>query len=338
MDWGAEPAMSDMEALMWRSEASPRLRSGGVILDILDRAPDWERLQAVARVGGDARAAAARARDRGPAAADHADVGGGRRLRPRLPPAPRAAARGRHVRRRPRGVAGARDGAVRPRAPAVGGGADRGPAGRPRRLRAQAPPLAARRRRRHPAVRHPAQRPPGRRRRTSPPPAASRCPRRARPTGSRARSAASCAARPAAPARCWTLGTDLVLRPEPTVTLRPALRPLAAAARRPAAGRPLAADGAAAACRAGWPSSTSRWPGCAPPARRRAARSTTPSWPRWSAACAATTRRRPGPRRRCRSRSRSACAATTIRSAATASPAPASPARSAPPTRATGSG
>ncbi len=46
MDWGAEPAMSDMEALMWRSEASPRLRSGGVILDILDKAPDWERLQA----------------------------------------------------------------------------------------------------------------------------------------------------------------------------------------------------------------------------------------------------------------------------------------------------
>src|SRR4051794_35788345 len=28
MEWGAEPAMSDMEALMWRSEASPRLRSG----------------------------------------------------------------------------------------------------------------------------------------------------------------------------------------------------------------------------------------------------------------------------------------------------------------------
>src|SRR5437762_223632 len=25
--------MSDMEALMWRSEASPRLRSGGVLLD-----------------------------------------------------------------------------------------------------------------------------------------------------------------------------------------------------------------------------------------------------------------------------------------------------------------
>src|SRR3954469_23134330 len=46
MEWGAEPAMSDMEALMWRSEASPRLRSGGVILDVLDSTPDWQRLVA----------------------------------------------------------------------------------------------------------------------------------------------------------------------------------------------------------------------------------------------------------------------------------------------------
>lgn len=46
IDWGAEPAMSDMEALMWRSEASPRLRSGGVILDVLDSTPDWGRLVA----------------------------------------------------------------------------------------------------------------------------------------------------------------------------------------------------------------------------------------------------------------------------------------------------
>src|SRR5262245_24897163 len=46
IEWGAEPAMSDMEALMWRSEASPRLRSGGVILDVLDSTPDWDRLVA----------------------------------------------------------------------------------------------------------------------------------------------------------------------------------------------------------------------------------------------------------------------------------------------------
>src|SRR3954452_10373768 len=44
--WGAEPVMSDMEALMWRSEASPRLRSGGVIVDLLDATPDWDRLVA----------------------------------------------------------------------------------------------------------------------------------------------------------------------------------------------------------------------------------------------------------------------------------------------------
>jgi WS/DGAT/MGAT family acyltransferase len=31
---------------MWRSEASPRLRSGGVILDVLDHAPDWDRFVA----------------------------------------------------------------------------------------------------------------------------------------------------------------------------------------------------------------------------------------------------------------------------------------------------
>jgi WS/DGAT/MGAT family acyltransferase len=45
-EWGSEQTMSDMEALMWRSEASPRLRSGGVILDVLDSAPEWERFVA----------------------------------------------------------------------------------------------------------------------------------------------------------------------------------------------------------------------------------------------------------------------------------------------------
>src|SRR4030088_1017522 len=44
--WGGDPVMSDMEAMMWRSEASPRLRSGGVILEILDRVPDWDRFLA----------------------------------------------------------------------------------------------------------------------------------------------------------------------------------------------------------------------------------------------------------------------------------------------------
>jgi diacylglycerol O-acyltransferase / wax synthase len=40
--WGAARTMSDMEALMWRCETSPRLRSGGVLLEMLDRLPAWE--------------------------------------------------------------------------------------------------------------------------------------------------------------------------------------------------------------------------------------------------------------------------------------------------------
>jgi WS/DGAT/MGAT family acyltransferase len=36
--------MSDIEALMWRAEVDPRLRSDGVVLDLLDGAPDWDRL------------------------------------------------------------------------------------------------------------------------------------------------------------------------------------------------------------------------------------------------------------------------------------------------------
>jgi diacylglycerol O-acyltransferase len=42
--WGTSRAMTDVEALMWRAEADPRLRSDGVVLDVLDHAPDWDRL------------------------------------------------------------------------------------------------------------------------------------------------------------------------------------------------------------------------------------------------------------------------------------------------------
>jgi diacylglycerol O-acyltransferase len=38
--------MTDVEALMWRAEVDPRLRSDGVVLDLLDHAPDWDRLVA----------------------------------------------------------------------------------------------------------------------------------------------------------------------------------------------------------------------------------------------------------------------------------------------------
>ena len=218
MDWGAEPAMSDMEALMWRSEASPRLRSGGVILDILDSRAGLGAAAGRPRMGGDPRAAAARARDRGPAASWP-------RPRGRSPTTSTSATtcaacalpEGGDDRRRPRDLAGAGDGAVRPRAPAVGGGADRGPAGRPRGVRAQAPPLAAGRRGRHPALRHPPQRPAGadageaRPPSREPLPAPSPADWVARQVGGLVRGTAGRAG------ALLELGTDLVLRPEPTI-------------------------------------------------------------------------------------------------------------------------
>src|SRR2546430_16977651 len=38
--------MSAFEALMWRAEADPRLRSTICALELLDRAPDWQRFVA----------------------------------------------------------------------------------------------------------------------------------------------------------------------------------------------------------------------------------------------------------------------------------------------------
>src|ERR1700751_5139550 len=42
--WGGPADMSAWEALLWRAEADPRTRSTGVLLEILDREPDWDRL------------------------------------------------------------------------------------------------------------------------------------------------------------------------------------------------------------------------------------------------------------------------------------------------------
>ncbi|MEA2212417.1 MAG: diacylglycerol O-acyltransferase / wax synthase, partial [Solirubrobacteraceae bacterium] len=44
--WGADPVMSDLETMMWRAEAEPRLRSTGIFVDRLDRSPEWERVLA----------------------------------------------------------------------------------------------------------------------------------------------------------------------------------------------------------------------------------------------------------------------------------------------------
>jgi WS/DGAT/MGAT family acyltransferase len=45
-EWGVDPTLNDVEALMWKAEASPRLRSAGVFVDLLDRTPEWSRLVA----------------------------------------------------------------------------------------------------------------------------------------------------------------------------------------------------------------------------------------------------------------------------------------------------
>jgi len=42
--WGGPAEMSAFEAVMWRAEVDPRLRSTTTSVFILDRAPDWERL------------------------------------------------------------------------------------------------------------------------------------------------------------------------------------------------------------------------------------------------------------------------------------------------------
>ena len=45
-DWGGPREMSAWEGLMWRAERDPRTRSTGILLELLDREPDWERLVA----------------------------------------------------------------------------------------------------------------------------------------------------------------------------------------------------------------------------------------------------------------------------------------------------
>jgi diacylglycerol O-acyltransferase len=44
--WGGPADMTDWEAVMWRAEVEPRTRSTGVLLEILDCEPEWDRLVA----------------------------------------------------------------------------------------------------------------------------------------------------------------------------------------------------------------------------------------------------------------------------------------------------
>ncbi len=47
LSWGSAPEMNPLETAMWRAEvADPRLRANVALLELLDPAPDWERLRA----------------------------------------------------------------------------------------------------------------------------------------------------------------------------------------------------------------------------------------------------------------------------------------------------
>lgn len=43
-DWGNEPELNALDALMWRTESPPANSWTGVVIEILDCAPDWDRL------------------------------------------------------------------------------------------------------------------------------------------------------------------------------------------------------------------------------------------------------------------------------------------------------
>ena len=246
-----QPQMNPLETAMWRAEAAdPRLRANVTLLELLDPAPDWERLRAAhewasrmvprmrQRVVEPALGVGAPALgDRGRTSTSTQHVHRVRLDPPGLDAA--AARRRRRVRRRAAG----------PRPAAVGGAARRGPGRRPGRLRGQDPPQHHRRARRGPADEPAAQ--PHRRARPGPARAAGpRCrttplrrggahrpagrhrPRRRRwpRCAAGARRAVRPAAGPAAPpGRRWTWSA------RPRSTLAP-----------PRAGSPLLARGAAA--------------------------------------------------------------------------------------------
>lgn len=45
-NWGRDPVLSELDALMWRTDRHPENAWSGVVLQLLDRAPDWDRLHA----------------------------------------------------------------------------------------------------------------------------------------------------------------------------------------------------------------------------------------------------------------------------------------------------
>lgn len=139
----------DFEAMLWRLEADPRLRSPVAALEVLDRTPDWDRFLA-------AHEWATRILPRAwmrvvdtPLRLGNPPLGRGPELRPELPrPAPAPADTG-DVRTGAAGVPDGRQRALRPGSTAVAGIADRGPGRGAGRLPAQDAPQPHRRARRH---------------------------------------------------------------------------------------------------------------------------------------------------------------------------------------------
>jgi diacylglycerol O-acyltransferase / wax synthase len=44
-EWGTEPRMNDLEALMWRGERHPEFSSAGVVLELMASVPEWDRFR-----------------------------------------------------------------------------------------------------------------------------------------------------------------------------------------------------------------------------------------------------------------------------------------------------
>jgi WS/DGAT/MGAT family acyltransferase len=44
-EWGVEPRMNDLEALMWRGERHPEFSSAGIVMELMSSVPDWERFR-----------------------------------------------------------------------------------------------------------------------------------------------------------------------------------------------------------------------------------------------------------------------------------------------------
>ena len=44
--WGRERELGELDALMWRTERSPEGSWSGVVMQLLDDEPDWDRLWA----------------------------------------------------------------------------------------------------------------------------------------------------------------------------------------------------------------------------------------------------------------------------------------------------